>query len=278
MDNKMTNEQLDALFRKVFDDGEPGDAALLAETDSAVMAKEAQVLSHLKSGLADLADIPECQIGTDRLRDAILNRGAMPERTPMFPNWFKAALPIAACAAIGAFLVVNKPANLTQYENSVKPSTEVVNKKVAAQGAKAEEFNTSSSDVMPATMTGAAEPEVKASLPEGFKARFVAKKASSAGSLVASSKSVASGTALGGASAQDIANAVDTARRSNSVAGTASSALKDFAGLSGESTAVPSASAPSSEPKVVIVTAGTDPQSRANNATEVDKKNVVFGG
>lgn len=281
MNNKMNNEQLDALFRKVFDEAEPGDATHLSVAAQADLDREEAVLTSIRSGLQDLADIPECQLGADRLREAILNRGALPARGPLFPNWFRAALPVAACAVIGAFFLLNKPASFSGAEMGGEPATSV------AQSPNVVEPDAPGQSAPSATRepsaepntTGSADAAVKVSIPKGIKARFVAKKSVGNSSVLAYAKPMAQAPTLTGAGAEQIANSVGNARTSGSVSDSATGALKGFADRGNESpTMSPDAMPSQSEPKVVIVTAGTDPQTRASSATEVDKKNVVFGG
>lgn len=281
MSNKMNNEQLDALFRKVFDEAEPGDAAHLLGAAPADLGREEVVLASMRSGLRDLADIPECQLGADRLREAILNRGTLPVKSPLFPNWFRAALPVAACAVIGAFFLLNKPASFSNAELGGEPAAKVTQSpNVLESDAPRRAAPSATRETAAETDTTAvADTAVKVSIPKGIKARFVAKKSAGNSPVMAFAKPMAQAPTLTGAGAEQIANSVGNARTSGSVSDSATGALKGFADRSNESPAMSTDAMPaSSEPKVVIVTAGTDPQTRASSATEVDKKNVVFGG
>lgn len=281
MNNKMNNEQLDALFRKVFDEAEPGDAAHLSVVAQADLDREEAVLTAIRSGLQDLADIPECQLSADRLREAILNRGALPVKSPLFPNWFRAALPVAACAVIGAFFLLNKPATFSSAESGGEPATKVApSPNVVAPDATPQSAPSATREPATAPNTrAAADSAIKVAIPKGIKARFLAKKSVESNSVLASAKPVAQSPTLTGAGAEQIANSVGNARSSGSVSDSATGALKGFADRGNESPTISTDATPSqSEPKVVIVTAGTDPQTRASSATEVDKKNVVFGG
>ncbi|MFZ4509177.1 MAG: hypothetical protein ACOYON_15935 [Fimbriimonas sp.] len=63
-------------------------------------------LSWIKDGLKDLREIPEDQISTERLRDAILSSGLRPE--PVAPRWGWLWMPLTAAMAAVVFLQVQK--------------------------------------------------------------------------------------------------------------------------------------------------------------------------
>lgn len=74
--------------------------------------KAFDVYCEMREGLKALRDVPEMQLSTERLREAILRDGLQPKRTPAW-NWSWLATPIAVGAC--AFVVVSamrKPAEI----------------------------------------------------------------------------------------------------------------------------------------------------------------------
>lgn len=286
----MNNEQMDALFRKVFGDVESGDEQKLGSLNGEIVDREETILMNLKMELSNLGEVPECQLSSDRLRDAILSKGTMREPVSIFAHWWKFAVPIAACAAL-AVVVLQMP---KVGVSSSSASGDVIASKVEVPTGSLNE-KASPSDVD--TLSGQ-EPEVENSLKEGSRAE-PSPQVDSASQVKNSKRNPTRKSrpqyasrvtetvrpGLSGTSASDIATmaAADLAkpRSSSVVSGLAAEALGGFAKRSESPAArggIGEVSTNDSASKVVIVTAGTDPNTRASNATEVDKKNVVFGG
>lgn len=322
MDNKMTNEQMDALFRRVFGEEEAGDQQLLdagdggelTETMSNAMAQELVVLGNLKSELKALGDIPECQLNSARVKDAILGQGIPEARTSWFGSWGRFALPVAACAALAVFLM-NPNRGVTTGGGESAPV-------VASMGVETHGISPM------ARMDASRQPRVEQEL--GLSQPTTAPQASNDGGVnsgtdaratgevsgdkrsgtrnqtrripkrsqaprFAAAQPVSSGASLT-MSAADISAKIDgiagggsgtTVDRGSSpseaVTSIAAGAIEGFSRKGSTDNAMPGAmmAAPvgmGEAGKVVIVGAGTDPQTRASAATEVDKRNVVFGG
>jgi len=282
----MNNEQMDALFRKVFGDVENGDEQLLGSVNGGAINREETILTNLKLELKNLGEVPECQLSSDRLRDAILSKGTMREPVSPFANWWKFAVPVAACAALAVFVlqmprsqVIDEPdtqgsiaTKLEQpsatLENKIEPN-DVVVPPVTEQSAKVEivlpiDQPTIVKKTSPSTVKNSRRPVTKPR-PQ-----------------YASRTTVSDQAGVGAPSPAAMADMVAAdlkPKSSPSVAGIAAGALEGFENRDSGSTSRGSAAKPDeSSPKVVIVTAGTNPDTRASNATEVDKKNVVFGG
>ncbi len=286
----MNNEQMDALFRKVFGDVENGDEQLLGSLNGEAINREETILSNLKMELKNLGEVPECQLSTDRLRDAILAKGTMREPVSPFMNWWKFAVPVAACAVLVAFVMQmpkgGSPVDLAGSSSiatnveipsaGLKPNVEPndvvvppVNEQVNPSADKEEIAPLANSELSKKASQNKVNKNSQrnSSKPrQQFASRDTSEKPQA---LVSNAGDIAS-----------MALADTKPKSSSSVADLAAGALKGF----GKRNAAPAArtgaaSKPEdSSPKVVIVAAGTDPNTRASNATEVDKKNVVFGG
>jgi hypothetical protein len=318
VDNKMTNEQMDALFRRVFGEEEAGDQQLLdaghgGEVTQA-MAQELVVLGNLKSELKALGDIPECQLNSARVKDAILGQGIPEARTSWFGSWGRFALPVAACAALAVFLM-NPNRGVTTGNGESTPV--VASMGVETHGISPmarmdanpqprieQELGLSQPNSAPqssnggALNSGAGEPaqgEVSRANRSGVRSQARRTPKRSQAPRYASAQPVSNGASLT-MSAADISAKIDgrsgfgtgvTVDRgssaSSAVSSIAAEAIEGFTKRGSEDNATPRAmmAAPvgmGEAGKVVIVGAGTDPQTRASAATEVDKRNVVFGG
>jgi hypothetical protein len=318
VDNKMTNEQMDALFRRVFGEEEAGDQQLLDAGDGGevtqAMAQELVVLGNLKSELKALGDIPECQLNSSRVKDAILGQGIPESRTSWFASWGRFALPVAACAALAVFLM--NPNRVVTTGNG-ESSPVVASMGVETHGISPmarmdasrqprieQELGLSQPNTAPqssnggALNSGAGEPaqgEVSRANRSGVRSQVRRTPKRSQAPRYASAQPVSNGASLT-MSAADISAKIDgrggvgsgvTVDRgssaSSAVASIAAGAIEGFSRRESADNATPGAmmAAPvgmGEAGKVVIVGAGTDPQTRASAATEVDKRNVVFGG
>ncbi|MFM9873534.1 MAG: hypothetical protein ACKVQS_08745 [Fimbriimonadaceae bacterium] len=284
----MNNEQMDALFRKVFGELENGDEQVLGSLSGDAVNREETILTNLKMELKNLGEVPECQISSDRLRDAILSKGTMSAPISPFANWWKFAVPVAACAAVAVFAMQMPKGDLNSsavpsgtVATSVKMPAQTLNPKIDPHDVVApvvEETNEPDG----ADVGVAAEPEKKVvtSPPTKSSRRSSTKPRAQ----YASRTDVGTQPSLDGAHLSDIHNEALTSvakpKASSVVSGLAAGALEGFASRNAPSAARGGAAPITDDPssKVVIVTAGTDPNTRASNATEVDKKNVVFGG
>jgi hypothetical protein len=289
VDNKMNNEQMDALFRKVFDDVENGDEHMLGSLSGVAVDREETILTNLKLELKNLGEVPECQLSADRLRDAILSKGTMREPISPFANWWKFAVPVAACAALAVFvmqmpqsdsrgdaatrgsLATRVEPSVPTLENKIEPSDVVVPPVIEEKADETAPAVTDMNFGSESVKTDSAPVE------KNTRRTTTTKPRPQYASRVVPSKQ----PDLGSAKASDVADLVAAdlkPKSSPSVAGLAAGALKGFGKRDSGASADRSAKPSDSSPKVVIVTAGTDPNTRASNATEVDKKNVVFGG
>lgn len=318
----MTNEQLDALFRRVFGEEEAGDQQLLDAGDggeltqamSTAMAQEVVVLGNLKSELKALGDIPECQLNSARVKDAILGQGIPEARTSWFGSWGRFALPVAACAALAVFLmnpnrgVTTGSSESTPVVASMGVETHGISPMARMDASRRpridRELGLSQPDAAPqASNTGAensgaevpALGEVSGANRSGTRSQSRRTPKRSQAPRFASAQPVSNGASLT-MSAADISTKLDGiagggsgttvdkgSSASPAVTSIAAGAIEGFSRRESIDNAMPGAmmAAPvgmGEAGKVVIVGAGTDPQTRASAATEVDKRNVVFGG
>lgn len=104
----MSKRDLDLILRTAFNDQEDGDDAMIKEWLAQDQAAQSELknMESLKVGLKSLADVPECQLSSERLREAILTQGVKPNRPAAYP-WWKFALPAAAVAAVAWLVVPN---------------------------------------------------------------------------------------------------------------------------------------------------------------------------
>ncbi len=302
----MTNKDFDALIRSAFQEEEAGDRELVAGETSEAMKKEAQAYATLREDLHALRDIPECQMSTERLREAILARGMKPKR--VIP-WWQPAFAMAACAAVAALALapgmksagipektesplvatnsVPEPAQpLALEESGTAPMTPQMTPQMAPQGSSA---NTSAA-VAPALTERRPETRVRPSnrRPNRF-ARLESPVRDSA--RPASLDSINPGSAaaaLAGAAADSASFRSEGAGTGEAMpttfgasdAGTGSGGGAGFAMPGGQ---MSRAGAPQNksgvEPvTVIVIPGGVDPATGAPVAQEVDKREVVFGG
>lgn len=74
-------------------------------------AKTYQAYCEMRDGLKALRDIPEMQLSTERLRDAILREGLHPKRGPVWNwSWITTPLAVGACAFV-VVTMMRKPAS-----------------------------------------------------------------------------------------------------------------------------------------------------------------------
>src|SRR5689334_12270842 len=107
----MNRKREEELMQMAFGDVRREMGMLQSEIDSdPESAKTYQAYCEMREGLKALRGVPEMQLSTERLRDAILREGLQPKAAPRW-NWSWLATPIAVGAC--AFVVVTamrKPA------------------------------------------------------------------------------------------------------------------------------------------------------------------------
>jgi len=98
----MTERERDVLLTAAFDssDSAAGQIARALAASNPVAHAELEKLKNLKSSLANLNDVPECQLGMERVRTAILRNAQKPRRN-WRPAWLSAfGLATAAVAVL----------------------------------------------------------------------------------------------------------------------------------------------------------------------------------
>lgn len=297
----MSNEQMDALFRKVFGDGEVGDDQILNSASASLVGEET-LLTNLRRELSGLGDVPECQLNSARLKDAILNSSAA--KPQWFVNWWKVALPVAACGAFAMFLMnldhsptqISPKGDFVAGAQNVVPTPKFSDQADPAAMSK-ELIEEKADEVVVPTKRVVDAPQESDSVaaPVVQRARPVRKspRRSSAPQFASAAPVAGGGGSMSNASADQIGSTIATefgmsrsenrtAAVSGAVSSIASGALVSFSrrsdGVDMASAMSASAVGSPGSTTVVIVGAGRDPETRASTATEVDKKNVVFGG
>ncbi len=91
----MTNREYEEIIRAAFAEQEPGDCQHVNEASKAEYAR-------LRAGLKSLADVPECQLTNERLRNAILSGGVRQKSSNW---WFIGPIAIGAAAMFGFILL-----------------------------------------------------------------------------------------------------------------------------------------------------------------------------
>jgi hypothetical protein len=299
----MTNKDFDALIRSAFQEEEAGDCELVGGETSEAMKREAQAYATLREDLHALRDIPECQMSTERLREAILARGMKPKRA--IP-WWQPAFAMAACAAIAALALSPgiKPAGLPEQKESPvlaantanEPTQPLVleNSNQVPMTAQADP-QASTADAgfaAPAPSVSEARPESRVRPANRRPNRFArlespARESASPTSLDAINPGSAA-AALAGAAADDAAFRSEGSIPGGATPATFGTADSSMAGsgagaFGGPGGQMSRAGAPqnksSAEPIIVIVVpGGVDPATGVPVAQEVDKREVIFGG
>lgn len=109
-------KDIDKLIETVFE----GQESALEGLDTESM-REVATLKVLKADLQSLRDVPECQLTTDHLRRAVLNRPQV-KPAPSRSLWLWS--PLAAAAGVALLFLVNRPTQFVEHAAS-KASTPV---------------------------------------------------------------------------------------------------------------------------------------------------------
>ena len=273
----LNDEQMDSLMRQVFGESEAGDLATLGGVSAEAMEQEKLVLNNLRSELRGLKDVPECQLSTEHLRNAILNQGSgsPTKRTAPWASLWKFGLPVAACAAIGAWVMFG-PKPLTQ-DVGTAGGTQIALNTEAPKGTLVNPVPTQEieKEVVP-IQTEPSKPVTDGVETHGMSKKPFRRPRSNVGPLAARTESPAIGLeALTGVATASLDSAPRGATNTSKMMPAASDMVSDSA-----SRAMDSLSTDDREDsgKVVIVGGGSQVDSRASSATEVDKRDVVFGG
>jgi len=274
----LNDEQMDSLMRQVFGESEAGDLATLGGVSSEAMEQEKLVLNNLRSELRGLKDVPECQLSTEHLRNAILNQGSgsPTKRVAPWASLWKFGLPVAACAAIGAWMMFGqKP--LTQ-DVGTSGGTQIASNTEAPKGTLDKPAPTQQIEKEVAPIQ--AEPSKPVT--DGVETHGMNKKpvrrpqSGNIGRLAARTETPAIGLeALSGVATASLDSAPRGATNTSKMMPAASDMVSDSASRAMESLSTDDRE---NSGKVVIVGGGSQVDSRASSATEVDKRDVVFGG
>ena len=258
----MTNSEYEAMVRAAFGEAEPGDPQVTE-------GNEARQYKALKAGLRSLAEVPECQLTSRQLKDAILAGTVKPKR---FAWWQPLAVMAGAAAMLVVVLTVN-PAKPTGSGPSRQP--------VASNAPTVDRTNPGLESADPGVAQTVPGPSGTAT--------------SRAGSLLDKSKSLLAlndgpvtrntgGTRRVVTSSKrqpvvpDVSAEIGMAVMGNAMPSTLGlTQAPGSAGVQADSMA-PGGKATSPETKIVVVESGTDPVTGAKEATEVNRRDVVFGG
>lgn len=119
----MSNHDFDLLAKAAFNETSPDEDRLIEEwlANDAEAQQAKREFDGLREGLRSLADVPECQLSNERLRDAILSQGVKP-KTSAFQAW-KWAVPtlVAACATALAVTVYRPVFNSSAVATNQAP-------------------------------------------------------------------------------------------------------------------------------------------------------------
>ena len=287
----MSNKDLDKLVNAAFNEAdEVSDATIqdwLKEDEEA--QKLHQEMSSLNVGLKSLRDIPECQLTSDRLRDAILSQGVKPQ--PTKTAWWKWAAPALAAACAGAFLfsgMLNNPSGNGPVANndssnaaaSIVPDTTedamdtvreldnlVATNSGAARGAAASVLNRSLQindldEIDTATLEANIDRPTRTVTRRSRQSNVNEEAVINAADLVAA----------------NLTNTVSKATVSlASNTGTPNTAFGGGGGLAAPAM-MDSAVESNDAPPVVILNGEILPSTRAQGAVEIQNDNIVFGG
>ncbi|MCA0362055.1 MAG: hypothetical protein LCH41_13510 [Armatimonadetes bacterium] len=298
----MTNKDFDALIRSAFQEEEAGDRELVAGEASEAMKKEAQAYATLREDLHALRDIPECQMSTERLREAILARGMKPKR--VIP-WWQPAFAMAACAAVAALALAPgmKSAGMPEKTESPLVATHTVAEPTQPLALEESSIAPMTSQMAPqgsSANTGAAvAPPLTERRPE-TRVRPSNRRPNRFARLESPARDSARPASLdsinpGSAAAALVGAAADSAAFRSEDAGTGAAMPTTFgaadagtgsgggAGFAMPGNQMSRAGAPQNksgaEPvTVIVIPGGVDPATGAPVAQEVDKREVVFGG
>lgn len=256
----MTDHEQEAMIRMAFGEAEPGD------TPSG-NAKELRQYQALKAGLRSLADVPECQLSTRRLTDAILAEKVKPQKVAW---WWPVGLVSGAAAVVAAYFFFT-PAGTVKTP---------VDAPLASRAPSATHENpglTPAPDEIAST-TGDTSPSATAraeSLLDRSK-NLVALNDTPRPSLSVSRRRA---VARPKQSVPDVTAEIAMSMAGNVGGAPAMSALPaGIGGPAADSMATSARSLPGSDAKVVVVEPGTDPLTGAKEAQEVNRRDVVFGG
>jgi len=282
----LNDEQMDSLMRQIFGEAEAGDLAMLDGVSASAIEQERIVLNNLRSELRGLKEVPECQISTEHLRNAILNQGSASKRTAPLMSFWKFAFPVAACAAIASWMMfgqkpisqtVQTPSSTvaTNTDHTSNPSLDTTRNESAIAKDVTEE--TTSSDVVPPPVVNDdRESHGKRAgktirRPRGNSGRLASNSNVPAVSLQDIASSAVGAITIGFSGGNGGGAAMKAAPVSDNVSDSANRAMESFGSSERVSTNADSN-------KVVLVGGGSQFDARANSAMEVDKRDVVFGG
>lgn len=282
----LNDEQMDSLMRQIFGEAEAGDLAMLEGVSASAIEQERIVLNNLRSELRGLKEVPECQISTEHLRNAILNQGSGSKRTAPLMSFWKFAFPVAACAAIASWMMFGqKPISQTvQTPNSTvatntdhtsNPSLDSTPNESALTKDVKEEA-TSNDVVTPPAVNDDRESHGKQPTkinrrPRGNSGRLASNSSVPAVNLQDIASSAVGSIAMGFGGGGGGSMMKGRTATSDNVSDSANRAIESFGSDERESTSTDSN-------KVVLVGGGSQFDARANSAMEVDKRDVVFGG
>ena len=255
----MKRKEQDALIRSAFGESGGQDLSML---ESALQSEEGkrqyQQLEWMKQDLKSLADVPECQISNERLKDSILSAGSSRSLIGILV-W----QPIAALASILALALFSLNMTGSPTQNDAKSQSLAMMSTPSELVESADASDSSSalarkgSQLLARVNEKAVSPndqlreEITASSTNA--SRRYSRKESKAPSAESSSPSAA---AMMATATDDSATSARQPTR-NALSNDLSKPVADT---------------------IVVVEPTTDPATRASEAQEVEKRDVVFGG
>lgn len=261
----MNKREEDRLIEMVFGELNPNDESVLSHrvASDEELAAFASEWEELRDDLKSLKDIPEMQLSSERLRDAILGQGLRPE--PAINWWNFAWVPVAACLAL--LIVVpsirgNKTAPMIVMNDTPLKSSSVLSGAPKLELPRPKDLVITIPPVAPTVAKldatkSIAKPTVRLALaerPGSFRKAIRSTEAAFQAPI----------------------------SRSNSARGTAFTGNRDAMAKSQFDSAMTLAgdtSAPTLDDSVVLIEPGTDASTGASKATELASiSNVVVGG
>lgn len=230
--------------------------------ESALQSEEGkrhyQQLEWMKQDLKSLADVPECQISNERLKDAILSAGSSRSRRGI-PVW----QPIAALASIVALALISLNMTGTPTQNDSKSQSLAMMSTPSEMVESGDASDSSSALARKGSQLLARVNEKAVSPNDQLREEIAASSANDSRrrprreSMAPSAKSSSpSAVTMMAKAADDSATSARQPSR-NAMANDLSKPVADT---------------------IVIVEPTTDPATRASEAQEVEKRDVVFGG
>ncbi len=224
--------------------------------------KELDGLIDIKSALKSLADVPECQLSNEHLRNAVLNRPSVPTR----PRTYWLATPLVMAAGLAAVFFLSRPQPATNSPVAERSGTSVPAtlpiESVPQKGSAEEHVAVKVRDNVPAPSVVAAQ---AASTTRPVRRHHAASKA----------PKIDSGLVVRLADSNTFDGAHEAANRSTASDVAATESYKDVA--ASESLPTAGGAVESAPEPVVVITRDTG--NGASEAQEVKApSNVVFGG